>query len=693
MALSRFVLPYADVGAGIRPSSGAKLFFYATGTSTFKSTFTDATGSTANTNPVIANANGVFPAIFFNGSFNVALKDSNDVQIWTADPVNSNAIATIYATTLDLIASEQASIANDIVESQGYTTKGDGGGAQWKQNGVTGQTVSQSPAQLGNALLNDGNGNQWSMLLTNTASFETFVLLEASTSGNVGQQLICRERSSAEYIIQPNTYSALAGDATLASGLVAALQVNVGTQITTVGLINSVTTYQVDTVINTRGFTTLGDGGSGGWKQNGVTGQTASQSPAQLGSGILNDGNGNQWALDISKKVYSKSLGCIADDTADDTLPLRAWLATGSNHYLSKGTHKTTGSLTKSGQFYKISGDGIQSSIIKSYGNYDTLILDNGATSISRISIRDIGIFADAGDKTSGASIKSNTSLISGDFTNVYVRHYFNAFVFNGCAKFYMTNISYDQFGRTVGTSGSNAFDCLSTTEDMVDWHLINIQGSGFETGGGHNISNHFSLRKFDGIYLSNSHFFYGDTVFDVNPVDGEAAASLLCTNVYFDTIRISHFRINTSTGAILKSYGFEGCTFRACEEGSSIQLLNTDIIDGFRVQGGTIRTNFGSGIQQSTSGNNLTGLTIIGVRFKDNNSDNDSLNGDIVVRSDASVINSNTFSGGGALGSCVRFFSGGDNNIATSNNMNASTCTTKIADGGTGNTTSGNIL
>jgi hypothetical protein len=93
MAISRFVLPYADVGAGIRPSSGAKLFFYATGTSTFKSTFTDATGSTANTNPVIANANGVFPNIFLEGIFNVALKDSNDVQIWTADPATYGSLA------------------------------------------------------------------------------------------------------------------------------------------------------------------------------------------------------------------------------------------------------------------------------------------------------------------------------------------------------------------------------------------------------------------------------------------------------------------------------------------------------------------------------------------------------------------------------------------------------------------------
>jgi len=50
-----------------------------------------------------------------------------------------------------------------IVETLGYSTIGDGGGAQWKRTGTTG-TASQSPAQLGNALLNDASGNQWSLV-------------------------------------------------------------------------------------------------------------------------------------------------------------------------------------------------------------------------------------------------------------------------------------------------------------------------------------------------------------------------------------------------------------------------------------------------------------------------------------------------------------------------------------------------
>ena len=63
---------------------------------------------------------------------------------------------------VELIASKNtAPQTNEIVEVQGYTTPGDGGGAQWRFNGNTGEPVSQSPAQLGDALVNDASGNQW----------------------------------------------------------------------------------------------------------------------------------------------------------------------------------------------------------------------------------------------------------------------------------------------------------------------------------------------------------------------------------------------------------------------------------------------------------------------------------------------------------------------------------------------------
>lgn len=89
MALSRFIGPFFDVGKGIRPSSGAKLFFFDTGTAVPKDTFNCPDGTTANSNPVIADSQGVFPDIFWSGTFKVILKDNNDVQQWEADPVSS----------------------------------------------------------------------------------------------------------------------------------------------------------------------------------------------------------------------------------------------------------------------------------------------------------------------------------------------------------------------------------------------------------------------------------------------------------------------------------------------------------------------------------------------------------------------------------------------------------------------------
>jgi hypothetical protein len=67
------------------------------------------------------------------------------------------------STTEKFISSFSGSVpVGTIVETLGYTTEGDGGGASWTKTATTG-TASQSPAQLGNALLNDASGNQWAL--------------------------------------------------------------------------------------------------------------------------------------------------------------------------------------------------------------------------------------------------------------------------------------------------------------------------------------------------------------------------------------------------------------------------------------------------------------------------------------------------------------------------------------------------
>jgi hypothetical protein len=176
------------------------------------------TSTTYSVGSIVFTSNGKLWASVVNSNLNHDPLTDADGDYWT-----SSVDVPAVKTTTGLIASNEVFASNIVINTSGYTTAGTGAGS-WKQNGVTGQTVSQSPAQLGVSLLNDGNGDQWAMSLTNTEAFDTFAQLEASTSGNVGQELICRARADAAYLIQPSGYSALAGDATLASGLVAALQ-------------------------------------------------------------------------------------------------------------------------------------------------------------------------------------------------------------------------------------------------------------------------------------------------------------------------------------------------------------------------------------------------------------------------------------------------------------------------------------
>ncbi len=134
MALSRFVLPFADVGSGIRPSSGAKLFFLETGTSTPADTFNCPDGSTANSNPVIADSKGVFPDIFLSGIFKVILQDKNGTQIWEADPVEFVPTSTTGSVAnYDTLAAAVSSTI--LVDGQSLNikerTSSNGGGGNW----------------------------------------------------------------------------------------------------------------------------------------------------------------------------------------------------------------------------------------------------------------------------------------------------------------------------------------------------------------------------------------------------------------------------------------------------------------------------------------------------------------------------------------------------------------------------------
>jgi parallel beta-helix repeat protein len=119
--------------------SGAKLYFYTSGTTTDKTVYQDSTLSTPHAQPVVADATGRFDAIYMSKTtYKVVLKDSADVTIWTVDPyVAEDSVAT-YSTYTDL--RNASPDTGDIAYLLGYSSAGDGGGGYFRWDGASSAT-------------------------------------------------------------------------------------------------------------------------------------------------------------------------------------------------------------------------------------------------------------------------------------------------------------------------------------------------------------------------------------------------------------------------------------------------------------------------------------------------------------------------------------------------------------------------
>jgi len=196
------------------PLKAGKMFYFDTNTNTEKVTYKDSAQTIENSHPVILDAAGRLPNVFFSGVAKQILQDINGTQIFERDPVGGDTLTADFSpwnfevsynkndivegsdgvfyksqsngnlnndpivpsefwasidfdyelTTTELIASNIVFPTSKVILTTGFSLAGGSGSAPWKQNGVTGQTPNKSPAQLGDGLLNDGNGNQWAIV-------------------------------------------------------------------------------------------------------------------------------------------------------------------------------------------------------------------------------------------------------------------------------------------------------------------------------------------------------------------------------------------------------------------------------------------------------------------------------------------------------------------------------------------------
>ena len=140
---------FASVGSDSSVMSGAKLYFYAAGTSTPLDTYTtiDLDPLSKNTNPAVADANGRFPPIWMvDALYKIRLTTSLDAPIETRDNVGSTVGA-----DLDAFATSAGAGLLGFSHSATYTASTIGKTLQQREVCITDAPYSADPTGVSGA--------------------------------------------------------------------------------------------------------------------------------------------------------------------------------------------------------------------------------------------------------------------------------------------------------------------------------------------------------------------------------------------------------------------------------------------------------------------------------------------------------------------------------------------------------------
>jgi len=110
----------------------AKLYFYVTGTTTPKNTYSDAGLITPNANPVVADANGLFGPIYLaSGDYKVILQDASSNVLYTVDPQPGLGAADSLTTRGDLLTRDATGYKRLPVGTAGQVLTSNGVDPAW----------------------------------------------------------------------------------------------------------------------------------------------------------------------------------------------------------------------------------------------------------------------------------------------------------------------------------------------------------------------------------------------------------------------------------------------------------------------------------------------------------------------------------------------------------------------------------
>lgn len=92
--------------------NGGKIYTYEAGTSTPKTTYTDSTEASANTNPIILDASGRADIWLGTGSYKFVITDSADVTIKTVDAITGDAV-NVFGQSVESISGNETVTTSD----------------------------------------------------------------------------------------------------------------------------------------------------------------------------------------------------------------------------------------------------------------------------------------------------------------------------------------------------------------------------------------------------------------------------------------------------------------------------------------------------------------------------------------------------------------------------------------------------
>jgi hypothetical protein len=430
-----------------------------------------------------------------------------------------------------------------------------------------------------------------------------------------------------------------------------------------------------NTIIETLGYTTKGDGGGAQWKKTGVTGLTASQTPAQRIDAKLTDALGHEWEL-AETCINVRCLGAAGDDASDDSGPVQAGASACADQliplYIPAGDYLVTGSidfnptLTDLCQL-TVRGDGTGSTVIKQQTNTsDTFSFQHNDTSRQftlRPDVSDLAIeYNGTLSSDTGAAIRHRQAL-NGKFSNVVIESApYGIFSERGSQCWYEK--VYYRTNQVTTANTTQAVFVFDHDPTLLTGTSFGNFISNCESQTGKGVENTFDLRAVDGLKITNSHFDYAGIHILINPdtTGGRTTVRhVMASNCYFDSNAAKtmtyHIFVEVDGAGSASVFGIRanGCVFRNDAapvfrvSGTVAGMSGLSELKDIQFIGNEFR-----GVESSvinfaldasyTAVNLIENVTVVGNQFNINNTNVRS--NAIVVRGKNWVINGNTFEG-----------------------------------------------